>query len=160
MVEIAEWLDDMASCPQGEWPYGKQNLWVYSDTGFGKTTMCMEIRKRRYCAAACYGEGFMDWLDDRAQCIMFDEFDGDFPFSTFLTITGGGFGTFRVKGSQMLWERRIPTIVCAQHPPAYYYPRVSFSRQQALLRRFKVVQLTQPIKIKFVERDNEENGNE
>lgn len=102
-------------------------------------------------------EDFIDgYDDDDFDLAVLDEFKGHKTMQWLNLWCQGSMTNFRVKGSQVIKKKHIPTIIISNYNLEECYSKAGEERLDPLRRRLEIVEVLEPINIPFQQKQSGE----
>lgn len=126
----------------GDRPYPRQlkHLAIIGSSNIGKTRFTSSLVRVIPTALHCDDSGFMDWLYDGAELIVFNEFFGNkMSYSFWKQFTDSSPIMLKMKGSPpKYWDKVIPMVFTANRHPTEWW---TFTEQDCLDSRLLIVEV-------------------
>lgn len=150
--EICCWLKDNLHPAKRE--HKKPQLYIYGPTGKGKSTLSMYLQQR-FKTYLISTENFWGAFDNTFQLAIMDEFAGQKTIHELNQFVEGTPMSLPQKGQKVPFKKtkNIPVIIFSNSHPETIYKKTKEEhpeRFEAFMARFKVVHLTEDLRIPFL----------
>lgn len=146
-TELAEWIEKTFD-PILKRKRSDTSLWLYGETGLGKTRFFNRLSKYLHRYDVPLEEDFYDaYANGHYDFLYFDEFKGQKTVTFLNRFISGEQMNLRQKGSQVLKTDRLPAVIVSNYSPADVYHKMDQSKLATLLRRLTVIHFIDEIEI-------------